>query len=73
MVTIFACIDLDSFTRRDMKKVIRTDHCVAVDETESAQHRVWQKWQFSVPQKYLWLIKDWFSPSTPVLKFAILA
>jgi hypothetical protein len=35
--------------------------------------RVWQKWRFSAPQKYLWLIKHWFSASTFVVKIATFA
>jgi len=35
--------------------------------------RVWQKWRFSAPQTHLWLIKDWFSASTFVVKIATFA
>jgi hypothetical protein len=34
---------------------------------------VWQKWRFSAPQTHLWLIKDWFSASTFVVKIATFA
>jgi hypothetical protein len=30
-----------------------------------ATTRFWQKWWFSAPQTHLWLIKIWFSASTP--------
>jgi hypothetical protein len=35
--------------------------------------RVWQKWRFSAPQTHLWLIKNWFSVSTFVVKIATFA
>jgi len=34
---------------------------------------VWQKWRFSAPQTHLWLIKQWFSASTFVVKIATFA
>jgi hypothetical protein len=37
-------------------------------EEERSITAVWQKWRFSAPQTHLWLIKQWFSVSTFVVK-----
>jgi hypothetical protein len=42
------------------------------EETPAANTAL-QKWRFSAPQTHLWLIKDWFSASTFVVKIATFA
>jgi hypothetical protein len=44
-----------------------------VKEEKLLLTRVWQKWRFSAPQTHLWLIEQWFSASTFVVKIATFA